>query len=524
MTREELLLLLDEYHDGTITPADAQRLAGIIRTGGDDARTVMDDIRFSGYLAQALAPVADDEFARSFNERLAAEDDAQGFARSFETRPMDRKATRHRPRSARPARISWPAFAAIAALMVIAAALVFRFLAPGEPAAPALNAAVTRATAGVTVARAAARVTGTPGLALYRDDSLTTGPEAAARVEYRSESTHVEIGGDTVLAFREENGAKVIRLDRGSIRCSVAPQPASRPFRVITPYSTTVVVGTEFGVAVDTTGATTTVTQGTAKVTRASDGAAATVAAGQTVTAGATGPLAVKSLNAAPATPVGRRVSGIKVISGKVEDVSTMEAILGWMVQPGMTDEQKALAVWETVVKFRQQTDPPNDYLTQEGHPHDPVKMFNVFGYCFCGCAASQVTFSTASMTRKMSCAVSTLNPAPRTGSTPATAPANTRATTTARVTSTPSTTHMSSRSVRSATSPASAKKRTRRCGQRMSSTSTAQHSRTADFLIRAENGLAHFHVRQECKSAAFRSRDGGKTIRSVRAARRQLP
>ncbi|MFH1708182.1 MAG: PEGA domain-containing protein, partial [Planctomycetota bacterium] len=46
----------------------------------------------------------------------------------------------------------------------------------------------------------------------------------------------------------------------------------------------------------------------------------------------------------------------------------------------------------------------------------------------------------------------------------------------------------------------------------------------TADFLIRAENGLAHFHVRQECKSSAFRSRDGGKIIRSVRVARRQLP
>ncbi|MFH1709237.1 MAG: hypothetical protein ABIF71_15150, partial [Planctomycetota bacterium] len=45
-----------------------------------------------------------------------------------------------------------------------------------------------------------------------------------------------------------------------------------------------------------------------------------------------------------------------------------------------------------------------------------------------------------------------------------------------------------------------------------------------ADFLIRAENGLAHFHVRQECKSSAFRSRDGGKIIRSVRVARRQLP
>ncbi|MFH1706891.1 MAG: efflux RND transporter permease subunit, partial [Planctomycetota bacterium] len=49
-------------------------------------------------------------------------------------------------------------------------------------------------------------------------------------------------------------------------------------------------------------------------------------------------------------------------------------------------------------------------------------------------------------------------------------------------------------------------------------------HDIIADFLIRAENGLAHFHVRQECKSSAFRSRDGGKIIRSVRVARRQLP
>ena len=56
-----------------------------------------------------------------------------------------------------------------------------------------------------------------------------------------------------------------------------------------------------------------------------------------------------------------------------------------------MSEREKALAVWETVVKFRHQNSPPNEFLQGERNVHDPIKTFNVYGYGMCCCAASNI-------------------------------------------------------------------------------------------------------------------------------------
>jgi len=85
-------------------------------------------------------------------------------------------------------------------------------------------------------------------------------------------------------------------------------------------------------------------------------------------------------------------VSHIKVLSDKVEDVSSMEAWKASFIKDGMTDEQKALAVWTTVCKFRHQDAPPIEYLTGDGGDvHDPIKTFNVYGYNMCCCESSNI-------------------------------------------------------------------------------------------------------------------------------------
>src|SRR5207248_7653942 len=83
-------------------------------------------------------------------------------------------------------------------------------------------------------------------------------------------------------------------------------------------------------------------------------------------------------------------VSFIKVLSDKIEDVSSMEAWKKSFIKDGMTDEQKAMAVWTTVVKFRQQDTPPDEFLV-DGNVHDPIKTFNVYGYGMCCCASSNI-------------------------------------------------------------------------------------------------------------------------------------
>lgn len=84
-------------------------------------------------------------------------------------------------------------------------------------------------------------------------------------------------------------------------------------------------------------------------------------------------------------------VSHILVTSDHVEDLSSMEAWKRSFLREGMSDRDKALAVWNTVVKFRHQDAPPNEFLQGESNVHDPIKTFNVYGYGMCCCAAANI-------------------------------------------------------------------------------------------------------------------------------------
>ena len=83
-------------------------------------------------------------------------------------------------------------------------------------------------------------------------------------------------------------------------------------------------------------------------------------------------------------------VSHVKVLSDKVRDVSSMEAWKKSFIKDGMTDEQKALAIWKSTVMFRLQDAPPIESRHEEC-VHDPIKTFNVYGYGMCCCAASDI-------------------------------------------------------------------------------------------------------------------------------------
>jgi hypothetical protein len=99
--------------------------------------------------------------------------------------------------------------------------------------------------------------------------------------------------------------------------------------------------------------------------------------------------LQANSLRAVEPGPVGI-VSHVKVLSDKIEDVSSLDAWQKSFIKEGMSDEKKALAIWETVLKFRHQDAPPQElFLT--GCVHDPIKTFNVYGYGQCCCASSNI-------------------------------------------------------------------------------------------------------------------------------------
>lgn len=84
-------------------------------------------------------------------------------------------------------------------------------------------------------------------------------------------------------------------------------------------------------------------------------------------------------------------VGHVKVLSDKVPDISSMEAWKKSFIHDGMSDREKALAVFKTKVMFAYQDAPPREYLQEAACVHDPIKTFNVYGYGMCCCAASNV-------------------------------------------------------------------------------------------------------------------------------------
>jgi hypothetical protein len=87
----------------------------------------------------------------------------------------------------------------------------------------------------------------------------------------------------------------------------------------------------------------------------------------------------------------GGRINQLKVLSDRINDVSTIENIRNSFIKPGMSDQERAKSLWTAVVKYRHQTAPPNEDLAPDWEAHDPVKIFNVYGYCMCCCSSAIV-------------------------------------------------------------------------------------------------------------------------------------
>ncbi|NQT51539.1 hypothetical protein HQ576_05790 [bacterium] len=84
-------------------------------------------------------------------------------------------------------------------------------------------------------------------------------------------------------------------------------------------------------------------------------------------------------------------VSHITVLSNHVDDVSSIKAWEKSFIKEGMTDKEKALAIWRTVVAFQHQDAPPSEFLQLENNVQDPIKLFNVYGYSFCSVTSAHV-------------------------------------------------------------------------------------------------------------------------------------
>ena len=85
-------------------------------------------------------------------------------------------------------------------------------------------------------------------------------------------------------------------------------------------------------------------------------------------------------------------VCHVKVVSDKVDDVSSLEAWKAAFIKDGMSNQEKAIAIWKSVSSFQyQDSGAPMEFLTHEDNVYDPIKMFNVYGYGICCYASAHV-------------------------------------------------------------------------------------------------------------------------------------
>jgi len=84
-------------------------------------------------------------------------------------------------------------------------------------------------------------------------------------------------------------------------------------------------------------------------------------------------------------------VCHVKVLTDKTEDVSSLAAWKKTYIKDGMSDQDKAIAIWKSVATFQNQDAPPNEMLYAEELVYDPIKMFNVYGYAMCCNASAHV-------------------------------------------------------------------------------------------------------------------------------------
>jgi hypothetical protein len=90
-----------------------------------------------------------------------------------------------------------------------------------------------------------------------------------------------------------------------------------------------------------------------------------------------------------PATP--GVVSNVKVLSDKVLDISSLEAWKKSYIKDGMSDKDKALAIFNSQITYQMADAPPFEYLQVEDAVLDPLKTYNVYGYTLCSVSAADV-------------------------------------------------------------------------------------------------------------------------------------
>jgi hypothetical protein len=267
MSRGEFGEIWARYSDGAASTQDVERLATLIERNPALLDECVFDSRIDCLLKQM--DVGEQDFLRSFDQRLHAESDATRVVDAVREEIAAADATsRGGSRRRRVGR--WAAAAACVAL--VAGAALYHGLQVEKPSGTAV-AAVREASPGVKITRARDRRVekAEAGMEIFEGDTIDADSGAHLTLGYPGEETTVKAGSSvrgTRLTVGAAGSGKRLHLDAGLIEAAAAPQPADRTMVVTTPHAMAEVRGTRFSMWDDGAATWLEVTEGEVTLTR----------------------------------------------------------------------------------------------------------------------------------------------------------------------------------------------------------------------------------------------------------------
>lgn len=325
--------LMQGYLDGTLDADGCRQLLELVRQEPELGKQIVSELRLDGMLKEVVREKSAQTLDAPAAPQTARESSAKARAVKQRKRSSSRRGRTVRLRS--PAPGYW-SVAGLAAGLLVAVIAYFAYVqsapqkkdvaskpaipasvpVPVSPAAPREIARVSSAqdadgTKSVVVREENGKSSRRPlvaGLLLLANDRLETAAEGRTQLTYRDENTVLDLGADTVAVLREDDGAKHIAVDRGTVAADVARQPNGKPMIFSTPQADATVLGTRLSIAsrADTTSLA--VTTGKVQLRRSSDKKAVAVSTGELALANNFEPLVAVPLLPTP--------TGLRLIEG----------------------------------------------------------------------------------------------------------------------------------------------------------------------------------------------------------------
>ena len=273
MDREEFERLSQGYLQGSLEPAEHQRLAAYLEQNEKALREFVEQLQLHQTLhAMHTSDVNSEQLVKNVKRELRYERESAVFSRAVVERVQLANVSRTRRRMF---------FAAAAAAACVLLAL-FLSLTGMKNTSQAEIARVQDAAPGVELTRNGKASPMTAGMMLESGDRITT-PASAGTTVQLTDSTRVVVGAETNLTLLDVSGAPRLSVDFGNVALSVTKRSADKALAVVTQHATAQVLGTQFTVTANGVSTTLTVTEGRVRFTRAGDGKQLEVTSGQSV-------------------------------------------------------------------------------------------------------------------------------------------------------------------------------------------------------------------------------------------------